>query len=121
MGVYNLSDGYLCYVSRSSKDADEMLNKVAKGNDYWFHIRDYAGSHVVVKDIKNKTITERAKNEAALLALYFSKAKKADEGDIYFTRVKYLHKAREVVSSYQLRKNIKVKYDKEILDKIIGK
>ena len=98
-----------------------MLNKIAKGNDYWFHIRDYAGSHVVVKEIKNREITEKIKHEAALLALYFSKGKKADEGDIYFTRVKYLHKAKGsgVVLPTQ-EKNIKVKFDENILKKIIG-
>ncbi|HPO49711.1 MAG TPA: NFACT RNA binding domain-containing protein [Spirochaetota bacterium] len=119
--VFNLSDGYVAYVSRSSKNADEILNKVAKGADYWFHIRDYAGSHVIVKEIKNKEITEKIKKEAALLALYYSKGKKSDDGDIYFTRVKYLHKAKGsgVVLPTQ-EKNIKVKFDENILKSIIG-
>lgn len=112
------------FVSRSSSEADQILKLVARGNDYWFHIRDYAGSHVVVKEIKGKEISEKAKLEAAMLAHYFSKARKAEESDIYFTRVKYLHKSKGGHSGLVFptrEKNIKVKLDQKILDKIFSR
>ena len=53
-----LSGDFTAYVSRSSRDADVMLKTVARGNDYWFHIRDNAGSHVVIKN-KGKNIMKK--------------------------------------------------------------
>jgi len=119
--LFELANGYKAYVSKSAKEADEMLRKVANGNDYWFHIRDYAGSHVVVKEIKNAQLTEDAKIEASILALYFSKGRNSADGDIYFTKVKYLHKGKTGVAGLVFptqEKNIKVLFDKNILDRI---
>jgi predicted ribosome quality control (RQC) complex YloA/Tae2 family protein len=116
-----LSSDYIAYVSRSSKEADEILKVIACGNDYWFHIRDYAGSHVVVKEIKNREITDEVKIEAATLALYYSKGRNSLDGDIYFTRVKYLHKGKGAPAGMVIptrEKNIKVIFDEKILEKI---
>ena len=119
-----LSHNYCAYVSRSSKDADKILSLVASGNDYWFHIRDYAGSHVVVKEIKNAEIPDAVKIEASMLALYYSKGRYSDEGDIYFTRIKYLHKGKNSPSGMVFptqEKNIKVKFDRNVLESIFAR
>jgi predicted ribosome quality control (RQC) complex YloA/Tae2 family protein len=121
---YALANNYRAYVSRNAKEADEMLRKVASGNDYWFHIRDYAGSHIVVKEIKGNEITDEVKIEASTLALYFSKGRNSDEGDIYFTRVKYLHKGKGGAPGLVIptqEKNVKVLFDKKVLDKIFNR
>ncbi len=119
--VFILNDNYLAYVSRNSKEGHEILNSIAKGNDYWFHIRDYPGSHVIVKKNKEKEIGVMTKIEASNLAVYYSKCKNPDDADVYFTQVKYLHKAKGgplglVFPSKE--KNIKVKYNKKIIDEI---
>lgn len=120
--IYTLFDRYTAFVSRSSKEADQLLKRVARGNDYWFHIRDYAGSHVVVKCRKGKELPEKTRLQAAMLALHFSKAKGANEGDIYFTRVKYLHKPNTGTPGLVFptqEKNIKVRKDEVILKEIL--
>ena len=119
-----LDGGYEAYVSKSAEDADQLLKNVAKGNDYWFHVRDYAGSHVIVKKSKSAEITDRAKIEAAMIAVYYSKGKNDLDADVYFTQVKYLHKSKGgpagLVFPVQ-EKNIKVRYDKSLLDKIFAR
>jgi len=110
-------------VSKSAKDADNLLKLVAKGNDYWFHSRDYAGSHVVVKTEKGKELSEKTKIEAAHLAVFFSKAKNALDGDVYFTQIKYLHKPNTNVKGLVFptrEKNIKVRMEKKILDSVLN-
>jgi len=122
--TFTLIGGYKAFVSRSAKEADDILRRIAKGNDYWFHIRDYPGSHVIVKEIKHKEITEEVKKEACLLALHYSKCKNATDADIYFTRVKYLQKGKTGVPGLVMptqEKNIKVKFDKEKLQEILGR
>lgn len=125
-----LSDGYKAIVSKNAKNASEILNRIAKGNDYWFHIRDYAGSHVIVPYIKNREITEKVKLEAAHLAFYYSKANRVnkitegEEGDIYFTQVKYLHKSNSKTVGMVIpikEKNIKLKFNKKIIEEIFYK
>ncbi|HOF00952.1 MAG TPA: NFACT RNA binding domain-containing protein [Spirochaetota bacterium] len=121
--IFNLANNCKAYVSKSAKDADNLLKLVAKGNDYWFHSRDYAGSHVVVKTEKGKELSERTKIEAAHLAVFYSKAKNALDGDVYFTQIKYLHKPNANVKGLVFptrEKNIKVRMEKKILDSILS-
>ncbi|MBN2544624.1 MAG: DUF814 domain-containing protein [Spirochaetes bacterium] len=117
-----LDANFIAIVSRNDKEADIILSKIAKGNDYWFHVRDCAGSHVVVKNIKGAELTQKAKLQASMLALYYSKAKKEKSSDVYFTHVKYLHKPKNgpkgLVFPTQ-EKNIKVDMDKQILNKLL--
>ncbi|HBD94217.1 MAG: hypothetical protein A2015_02630 [Spirochaetes bacterium GWF1_31_7] len=117
-----LSDGFIAYISRSSREADELLKITAKGNDYWFHIRDNNGSHVVVKNRQTIEITDKVKLEAAMLALHYSKSKDELSGDIYFTRVKYLHKPNNNTPGLVFptqEKNIKVKKDQKTLQNLL--
>lgn len=119
-----LDGGYNAYVSRNSKESYELLKSVAKGNDYWFHIRDYPGSHVIVKKIKGNEIGDRAKIEASNLAIYYSKCKNPDDADVFFTQVKYLHKPKGGALGLVFpikEKNIKLKYNKDLVKKILNR
>ena len=118
-----LSGGERTYVSKNAKDADQILKRIAKGNDYWFHVRDYAGSHVIVKHTKGKDIDNKSVIEAAHLALHYSQIKNVSEGDVYFTRVKYLHKPNTntpVLVFPTREKNIKITFKKEIIENILS-
>lgn len=118
-----LSGDFTAYVSRSSRDADVMLKTVARGNDYWFHIRDNAGSHVVVKNKGNVELPDKTRLEAAMLALHFSKSRNETEGDIYFTRVKYLHKPNTKIPGLVFptqEKNIKIKKQQDVIQRLLN-
>lgn len=118
-----LSGDFTAYVSRSSRDADVMLKTVARGNDYWFHIRDNAGSHVVVKNKGNVELPDKTRLEAAMLALHFSKSRNESEGDIYFTRVKYLHKPNTKTPGLVFptqEKNIKIKKQPDVIQRLLS-
>lgn len=116
-----LIDDYFAYVSRNAKEGHELLNSIAKGNDYWFHIRDYPGSHIIVKKNGDKDIGNKTKIEASNLAVYFSKCRNSTDADVYFTQIKYLHKSKGGPLGLVFptkEKNIKVKYNKKIIDEI---
>jgi predicted ribosome quality control (RQC) complex YloA/Tae2 family protein len=122
--VFILDDGHVAYVSRSAREASEMLTRIARGNDYWFHIRDNTGSHVVVKYRNNQELSDRSRLEAAHLALHYSKGRGSEFGDIYFTRVKYLHRSKG--GPYGLvfptqEKNIQLDYDETILNGVLDR
>lgn len=117
-----LDNKFLAIISRSDKEADMILSRIAKGNDYWFHIRDYPGSHVIVKRVKGIEITEKAKEQAAMLAAYFSKAKNEECANVFFTLVKYLHKPKGGKPGLVFpkeEKNIFIKIDKKLVESLL--
>lgn len=71
---YLSSDGFHMYVGKNNFQNDELTFKIATGNDWWFHAKQNAGSHVIVKT-EGKELPDRTFEEAARLAAYYSKAR----------------------------------------------
>lgn len=87
------ADGYDMYVGRNDRQNDELV-KMGKGNDLWFHIRDFPGSHVLVRMKKGEDIPRGTIEEAARLAVKFSSRAKDGKGTVVYTHVKYLKKPK---------------------------
>ncbi len=83
------------YVGKSSKDNDKLTFSIGKGNDIWLHVRDYGGSHVIVPLNKSEEIDQESLLDAANLALIYSKAKKHQEGEIIYTKRKFISKRKK--------------------------
>jgi predicted ribosome quality control (RQC) complex YloA/Tae2 family protein len=110
-------------VGRSAKENDELLRHIVKGSDLWFHARDYAGSYVFIKARKGKTFPLDLMLEAAQLALYYSKARKNVDGDVYYTHAKYLRRIKGGplgLVSPTLEKNLHVRINPDQLKEILG-
>ena len=86
--------GWTMLVGRSAKENDELLRRHVRGSDLWLHARDYSGSYVFVKAQKTKTFPLDIMLDAGNLALYYSKARKNMEGDVYYTQAKYLRRVK---------------------------
>jgi predicted ribosome quality control (RQC) complex YloA/Tae2 family protein len=82
-------------VGRSAKENDELLRRHVRGSDLWLHARDYSGSYVFVKSRPGKSIPLEVLLDAGSLAIYYSKGREAGEGDLYYTWVKYLRRAKD--------------------------
>lgn len=114
-------DGWVFLVGRTAAENDALLRHYVKGFDWWFHVRDFPGSYVFVKNRRDKTLPLEAMLIAANLAVFYSKARKAGEADLYYTRVKYLRRAKNAPKGTVLpfnEKNFSVKLNQEILKKI---
>ncbi len=66
-----------------------------RGLDLWMHARDRAGSYVFIRNRPGKTVPLEVLVDAGMLALYYSKARDLGRGDLYYTRVKYLRRAKD--------------------------
>ena len=82
-------------VGKSNKDNDKLTISIAKGNDLWLHIRDYPGSHVVVPLKKNEDVDQETLFDSAQLALNYSKAKNHKEGEVMYTKRKFISKRKK--------------------------
>ena len=78
-------DNYMILVGKNEKGNVKLL-KNANANDYWLHIKNYPGAHVIIKNNK-LNIPQKVLNEAAKLAVAFSGK---DEGEVDYTRRKFV-------------------------------
>lgn len=88
---YRSSDGYDIYVGKNNYQNDELSFKFATGNDWWFHAKGMAGSHVIVKS-NNEELPDRTFEEAGRLAGYYSKGRENDKIEIDYLQKKNLKK-----------------------------
>lgn len=65
------SDGFDIFVGRSTSQNTEVTFKIARGDDWWLHVRNIPGGHVIVRG-DGREIPETTFQEAAGLAAYFS-------------------------------------------------
>ena len=88
---YLSSDGYHLYVGKNNMQNDELTFKFATGGDWWFHAKGIPGSHVILKADGNE-IPDRAYEEAAALAAYYSKSRDNDKVEIDYVEKKQVKK-----------------------------
>lgn len=81
-------------VGRTAKENDDLLRRHVKGNDYWLHTRDFPGGYVFIKNIPGKSIPLETLLDAGNLALFYSKGRSSGKGELYYTQVKYLRRAK---------------------------
>lgn len=88
---YLSSDGYHIYVGKNNVQNDELTFKFATGNDWWFHAKGMAGSHVIVKS-NNEELPDRVFEEAGKLAGYYSKGRENEKIEIDYLQKKNVKK-----------------------------
>ena len=79
------------YVGKNNFQNDELTFKFAVGNDWWFHAKGMAGSHVIVKT-NGEELPDRTFEEAGKLAAYYSKARELTKAEIDYTEKKNVKK-----------------------------
>ncbi len=88
---YVSSDGFDIYVGKNNLQNDELTFKTANGGDWWFHAKKIPGSHVVLLT-GGKDVPDRAFEEAAALAAFYSKGKNQEKVEIDYLRRKDVKK-----------------------------
>lgn len=88
---YISSDGFHIYVGKNNFQNDELTFKFANGGDWWFHAKQIPGSHVILKAEGNE-VPDRAFEEAARLAAYYSKGREQDKVEIDYVQKKHVKK-----------------------------
>lgn len=114
-------DGWLLLVGRTAAENDELLRRHVRGQDLWLHARDWPGGYVFVKNRPGKTVPLEILLDAGTLALFYSKGRKAGSGDLYYTQVKHLRRAKGAKRGTVLpsnEKNLSVKIDEARLKRL---
>ncbi|MDR1636343.1 MAG: NFACT family protein [Treponema sp.] len=105
---------WLIIVGRDAAENDVLLRRHVKGNDLWFHVRDYPGSYVFIKQRSGKTVPLDILLDAGNLAVFYSKGRNNGEGNLFYTPVKYLRRAKNGPKGLVIptqEKNLHIKVD----------
>jgi len=95
--TFKLASGALVYVGKNARSNNELTFAFARPNDYFFHIRNYEGAHVILKAKipRGQRPNKKDLEEAAAIAAYFSKAKTQKNIPVSYTQRKYLKRNKK--------------------------
>lgn len=88
---YISSDGFHIYVGKNNYQNEEITFKIANSGDWWFHAKKMPGSHVIVR-CEGRQLPDRAFEEAASLAAYYSSGRSMGKVEIDYVKRKEIKK-----------------------------
>ena len=91
---YLLAEGWTALVGRTDADNDALSLKVARPDDWWFHVRGMPGSHVVLQGPPGAEAGRDLLKQAAAIAAWHSKAREGGLVAVSGTRARYVTKPR---------------------------
>lgn len=89
LNTFVLSDGKKVLVGKNNLQNDWLTLKKANKNDYWFHVKNMPGSHVILED---SNPSEQDIKETAEIAAYFSKARLSGHVQVDYVQAKRVKK-----------------------------
>ena len=92
--TYTLSGGWQVLVGQTDADNDDLTFRVARPDDWWFHVRGMPGSHVILQGPPGADPDRETLQRAAAIAAYHSKAREAGLVAVSGTRVRDVSKPR---------------------------
>ena len=92
------------FIGKNNKQNDYIISKLADEDDLWFHTKDCAGSHVL---LKTQNLTDELILKCAELAKIHSSAKDSSKIGVIYTKRKYIRKPPKANLGYVTYKNEK--------------
>lgn len=91
---YELPGGWIVLAGRTDLDNDRLSIRLAKANDWWFHVRGLPGSHVILQVPAGEEPDNATLRAAAAVAAWHSRKREAREVAVSATRARYVTKPR---------------------------
>lgn len=109
------------YIGISEKGNEYLSFHIAHGNDWWFHAKDYPGSHVVLRLLFSQSDHDilQSMEDAALMAAFHSKAKYFSKVAIVFTQCKHLKNLNKGKVGIAKSKTKTISLDEKKLKKLL--
>jgi predicted ribosome quality control (RQC) complex YloA/Tae2 family protein len=114
--------GKTVLVGRNADENDELVRRVARGNDLWFHAEGVQGSHVILRYERKGAFTEGDVRDAAMLALHFSRLRAQRDGFVVYTFSKWVQKpkgSKKGHVEYYNNKTKRITLDEQVLRRIL--
>ena len=105
---YISSDGIEILVGKNNRQNDALTLKTALPNETWLHVKDMPGSHVIIR--KAGEIPQNTLEEAAHLAVYYSKGRTSQNVPVDYTLTRYVKKPGSAKPGMVIYQNMKTVY-----------
>jgi predicted ribosome quality control (RQC) complex YloA/Tae2 family protein len=100
-------EGNQIWVGKNNVQNNYLTHEFAQKNDYFFHVKDFPGSHTILRaSILNDEIVELA----AMIAAYYSKSKYSSNVAVDYTKVSNVRKVPKQKGSFVTYKDYKTVY-----------
>jgi len=90
--TYFIEGDWEVLVGRTDRDNDILSLRMARANDWWFHVKGMPGSHVVLRCHDRSPPSRLILDKAAAIAVYHSKARNGGRTAVNGTRAKHVSK-----------------------------
>jgi predicted ribosome quality control (RQC) complex YloA/Tae2 family protein len=125
---YISKEGFSLWVGRNHSENEEIVMKLARGNDLWFHLKGRPGAHVIVQLPSKKTASLETLLDAATLAAHYSGIKDGEKAEIDYTPRKNIKRRAgggasrdgQFLVNYTGAKTLMVKVDPERVKRLMG-
>ncbi len=91
---YVLPGDWSVLAGKTDADNDRLSLKIAKSDDWWFHVRGMPGSHVILRAKPNEEPDRETLRKAAAIAAYHSKARNGGVVAVSCTQARYVTKPK---------------------------
>jgi len=91
---YTLPGGWTVLAGRTDQDNDRLSIKIAKANDWWFHVRGLPGSHVILQVPAGQEPDNDTIKAAAAIAAWHSRKRESNQVSVSATRARFVTKPR---------------------------
>jgi predicted ribosome quality control (RQC) complex YloA/Tae2 family protein len=85
---YRSNDGFLILAGKGDRSND-ALRRMSRPHDLWLHVRDIPGSHVYIVT-RGREVPKTTLLEAAMVAVWNSKARESSNVPVDYTLAKYI-------------------------------
>lgn len=91
---YELPGGWTVFAGATDADNDYLSMSLARPDDWWFHADKVPGSHVILRAKDGEEPSRETIRQAAAVAAYHSKARKAGSVAVHCTQARHVRKPR---------------------------
>ncbi len=84
--------GFSIYIGMNNFQNDSISTTLAQKDDLWFHVKNYHGSHVLLRAVPDRDFSDEDIEFAASLAAYYSEVKLSNRVEVDVTRARFVKK-----------------------------
>jgi predicted ribosome quality control (RQC) complex YloA/Tae2 family protein len=94
MRKFVIDDDWIVVVGKTDVDNDYLSIKFSDPRDHWFHVKDLPGSHALLLYDEAREPRRPILEQAASIAAWYSKGKKASKVPVTVTKAAHVSKKR---------------------------
>jgi len=120
---YLAAGGFEIWVGRNDEGNDYLTTRLARGNDLFFHLEGWPGSHVILRTEGRTDPPPESVLDACELAVHFSKQAKSNRADVHVAAVKDVKKppgAKPGLVYVRRGKTVHLRRDPKRLERVLA-